>query len=120
MGVGLQGSGKTTTSAKLADKYKKEGRNPLLAAADIYRPAAIKQLQVLGKQVEVPVFTLGTDVSPLMIAESAVQEAVNKGYKTEKKKRKKRGNTIRKTKKEGENKKKRAKTKKKKQQEKQT
>ena len=44
--VGLQGSGKTTTSAKLADKYKKEGRNPLLAAADIYRPAAIKQLQV--------------------------------------------------------------------------
>ena len=78
--VGLQGSGKTTTSAKLADKYKKEGRNPLLAAADIYRPAAIKQLQVLGKQVEVPVFTLGTDVSPLMIAESAVQEAVSKGY----------------------------------------
>ena len=78
--AGLQGSGKTTTSAKLADKYKKEGRNPLLAAADIYRPAAIKQLQVLGQQVGVPVFTLGTDVSPLMIAESAVQEAVSKGH----------------------------------------
>jgi len=78
--VGLQGSGKTTASAKLADKYKKEGRNPLLAAADIYRPAAIKQLQVLGQQVEVPVFTLGTDVSPLKIAESAVQEAVSEGY----------------------------------------
>lgn len=78
--AGLQGSGKTTTSAKLADKYKKEGRNPLLAAADIYRPAAIKQLQVLGQQVGVPVFTLGTDVSPLMIAESAVQEAISKGH----------------------------------------
>ncbi len=78
--AGLQGSGKTTTSAKLADKYKKEGRNPLLAAADIYRPAAIKQLQVLGQQVGVPVFTLGADVSPLMIAESAVQEAISKGH----------------------------------------
>ena len=78
--AGLQGSGKTTTSAKLADKYKKDGRNPLLAAADIYRPAAIKQLQVLGQQVGVPVFTLGADVSPLMIAESAVQEAISKGH----------------------------------------
>ena len=56
MMVGLQGSGKTTTCAKLAALLKKQGKRPLLAAADIYRPAAIRQLQVLGEQIDVPVF----------------------------------------------------------------
>jgi signal recognition particle subunit SRP54 len=78
--VGLQGSGKTTTSGKLADKFKKEGRNPLLVAADIYRPAAIKQLQVVGKQIDVPVFSMGTETSPVQIAESSIQEASSRGH----------------------------------------
>ena len=56
--VGLQGGGKTTASAKLALRFKSEGRNPLLVAADIYRPAAIKQLQLLGEQIDVPVFSM--------------------------------------------------------------
>lgn len=69
--VGLQGAGKTTTAGKLAALLKKQGRHPLLAAADIYRPAAIKQLQILGKQLEVPVFTQeGAD--PVTIAVEAV------------------------------------------------
>ena len=79
MMVGLQGSGKTTTSAKLALKFKAEGRNPLLVAADVYRPAAIEQLQVLGEQIEIPVFSMGVDVSPVSIAQAAVERAVNRG-----------------------------------------
>ena len=71
--VGLQGSGKTTTSGKLADKFKKEGKSPLLVAADIYRPAAIKQLQVVGEQIDVPVFSMGTEVSPVKIAEASIR-----------------------------------------------
>lgn len=59
MMVGLQGSGKTTTSGKLALHFKNKGHRPLLAAADIYRPAAIKQLMVVGEQVNVPVFSMG-------------------------------------------------------------
>ena len=58
MMLGLQGSGKTTSSAKLAVKLKKEGRKPLLVACDVYRPAAISQLQTLGKEIENEVFTI--------------------------------------------------------------
>ncbi|HEY8347913.1 MAG TPA: signal recognition particle protein [Symbiobacteriaceae bacterium] len=72
---GLQGSGKTTQAAKLALKLKKEGKKPLLVAADIYRPAAITQLQVLGERIGVPVFTLGDQVSPVEIARAAVAHA---------------------------------------------
>ena len=62
--VGLQGAGKTTTAGKLAHLLKKQGKSPVLVAGDIYRPAAIKQLQVLGEQLEVPVFTLGDKENP--------------------------------------------------------
>ena len=67
MMVGLQGSGKTTSSAKLAKWLKNQGRRPLLVAADIYRPAAIKQLQVLGEEMGIPVFSLGDQISPVLI-----------------------------------------------------
>jgi signal recognition particle subunit SRP54 len=73
--MGLQGSGKTTTAAKLANYYKKEGRRPLLVAADIYRPAAVKQLEVLGGQIDIPVFSMGTEVSPVEIAKKALDYA---------------------------------------------
>lgn len=79
MMCGLQGSGKTTHSAKLALKLKKEGHRPLLVACDIYRPAAIKQLQVVGAQVDVPVFEMGTE-NPVKIAEEAVKHARDHGY----------------------------------------
>ncbi len=75
MMVGLQGAGKTTMAAKLANMLKDRGKKPLLAACDIYRPAAIKQLQILGDQVSVPVFEMGTDVSPVTIAQEAVKKA---------------------------------------------
>ena len=78
--VGLQGSGKTTAAAKLALGFRTEGRNPLLVAADIYRPAAIKQLQVLGEQINVPVFSMGTEVSPVAITQAAVKNALNQGH----------------------------------------
>ncbi|MFO7295031.1 MAG: signal recognition particle protein [Caldicoprobacter sp.] len=74
MMVGLQGSGKTTTSAKLAGYLKKQGKSPLLVACDIYRPAAIKQLQVVGEKVGVPVFERG-QVDPVEIAREAVEFA---------------------------------------------
>jgi signal recognition particle subunit SRP54 len=76
--VGLQGSGKTTSAAKLANHLKKQGRRPLLVAADIYRPAAIKQLQVLGGQIDVPVFTMG-EQDPAQIAKAAVESADRHG-----------------------------------------
>ncbi len=76
MMVGLQGAGKTTTTGKLANLLRKKyNRNPLLVAADIYRPAAIKQLETLGKQLEMPVFSLGDQVSPVEIAKQAIQKA---------------------------------------------
>ena len=75
MMIGLQGAGKTTTTAKLAGKFKAKGRNPLLAACDIYRPAAIKQLQVNGEKVGVPVFSMGENNSPVNIAKAAVEHA---------------------------------------------
>lgn len=75
MMCGLQGAGKTTHAAKLALKLKKEGKKPLLVAADIYRPAAIKQLEVMGEKVGVPVFSLGDKVSPVEIAKGAFAHA---------------------------------------------
>jgi signal recognition particle subunit SRP54 len=76
MMVGLQGAGKTTTTGKLANHLrKKQNRKPLLAAADIYRPAAIKQLETVGKQLDFPVFQMGDQVSPVKIAESAIAKA---------------------------------------------
>lgn len=72
MMVGLQGAGKTTTTAKLAGKIKKTGKKPLLVACDIYRPAAIKQLQVVGGQLDVPVFTMGDQNKPVDIAKAAI------------------------------------------------
>ncbi|GAF12845.1 signal recognition particle, subunit Ffh SRP54 [Bacillus sp. JCM 19045] len=76
MMVGLQGAGKTTTTAKLANYLrKKHNRKPLLAACDVYRPAAIKQLETLGKQLDMPVFSLGDQVSPVEIAKQAVLKA---------------------------------------------
>jgi len=79
MMVGLQGSGKTTTSGKLGKLLKKQGKRPLLTACDIYRPAAIKQLQVLGEQLDIPVFTLGDQISPVEIARQAIEHAKSHG-----------------------------------------
>lgn len=78
---GLQGAGKTTLCGKLALYYKKQGRNPLMVACDIYRPAAIKQLQVLGQQINIPVFTLPQelDKAPPTIARQAIQQAEQNG-----------------------------------------
>lgn len=78
MMCGLQGSGKTTHSAKLAKMLKSQGRRPLLVACDVYRPAAIKQLQVVGERVGVPVFEMGTE-NPVKIAEAAVKHARDHG-----------------------------------------
>ncbi|HDQ44377.1 MAG TPA: signal recognition particle protein [bacterium] len=75
MVVGLQGSGKTTFCGKLAVHLRKQNRNPMLAAADVYRPAAIEQLQSLGNSIQIPVFALGTEVTPEEIAVKAVTEA---------------------------------------------
>lgn len=77
---GLQGAGKTTAAGKLALNLRKQmGKRPLMAACDVYRPAAIKQLEVLGKQIDVPVFSMGTDVNPVTIAKEAVAHAVKHG-----------------------------------------
>ncbi|MBS4203812.1 signal recognition particle protein [Lederbergia citrea] len=73
---GLQGAGKTTTTGKLANLLRKKyNRKPLLVAADIYRPAAIKQLETLGKQLDLPVFSMGDQVSPVEIARKAIEKA---------------------------------------------
>lgn len=79
MMVGLQGAGKTTTCGKLALNLKKQGKNPLLVACDIYRPAAIKQLRVVGEQVEVDVFTLGDKTKPVDICKAAIETANKSG-----------------------------------------
>ncbi len=73
--AGLQGSGKTTTSAKLALHIRRQGRRPLLAACDVYRPAAVKQLEVLGKQIDVPVFADESSRDPVAIARAALAAA---------------------------------------------
>ena len=76
MMCGLQGAGKTTASGKLALSIRKQfGKRPLMVACDVYRPAAVKQLEVLGAQINVPVFSLGTDISPVEIAKKALEHA---------------------------------------------
>ena len=80
MMVGLQGAGKTTHSGKLASYYKKKGKNPLLVACDVYRPAAIKQLEVVGEQLGIPVFSMGTNISPVEIAKAGVAHAKKAGH----------------------------------------
>ncbi|AZR72346.1 signal recognition particle protein [Anoxybacter fermentans] len=77
--VGLQGAGKTTTCGKLARVLEKQGRRPLLVAADIYRPAAIKQLQVLGERLDIPVFSMGDQTNPIDIAKGALSYAESHG-----------------------------------------
>ena len=76
--VGLQGSGKTTTAGKLANLIRKQGKNPLLVACDVYRPAAIKQLQVVGKQLNVPVYANEQSKDVVMIAKQAINVAMSK------------------------------------------
>src|SRR6056297_1966513 len=78
--VGLQGSGKTTTAGKLAKMFKNEGKNPLLVAGDIYRPAAIKQLQILGDRLEVPVFSMGDKQDPVDIIKAGLSKAKTAGH----------------------------------------
>lgn len=80
MMCGLQGSGKTTHAAKLANLYRKKQRRPMLVACDVYRPAAIKQLQVVGEQVKTPVFERGSDADPVEIAKAAYAEAVRTAH----------------------------------------
>lgn len=80
MMCGLQGAGKTTTVAKLAAKFKEKGKKPLLVACDIYRPAAIEQLQTNGEKVGVPVFSMGTGHNPVDIAKAAVEHAKANQY----------------------------------------
>jgi signal recognition particle subunit SRP54 len=79
MMIGLQGAGKTTTSAKLAGNLKKSGKKPLLVACDVYRPAAIKQLEVVGGQLDVPVFSMGDKISPVDIAKAALEHGKKNG-----------------------------------------
>ncbi len=78
--VGLQGAGKTTHAGKLAGMYKKQGKRPLLVACDIYRPAAIKQLEVVGEKLGIPVFSMGDKVSPVKIAEESIAFARREGH----------------------------------------
>jgi signal recognition particle subunit SRP54 len=79
---GLQGSGKTTTAAKLALRLRKNGRNPLLVAADVYRPAAVKQLQTLGKQIDVDVFAIENSTDVRQIVSNAIEYAKEKNFNT--------------------------------------
>ena len=80
MMCGLQGAGKTTTTAKIAGKLKLKGKKPLLAACDVYRPAAIKQLQVNGEKQQVDVFSMGDNQSPVDIAKAAIEHAKKNGH----------------------------------------
>ena len=82
MMVGLQGAGKTTHAGKLAGMLKKQGKNPLLVACDVYRPAAIKQLQIVGEKLGIPVFEMGDKESPVKIAKEGIKLANQKGYDT--------------------------------------
>ncbi|MBS5937720.1 signal recognition particle protein [Clostridium sartagoforme] len=79
MMVGLQGAGKTTMSGKLALQLRKQNKKPLLVACDIYRPAAIKQLEVVGKQIDIPVFQMGDKVNPVDIAKAGIAHARENG-----------------------------------------
>lgn len=78
--AGLQGAGKTTHCGKLAKMYKEKGKRPLLVACDVYRPAAIRQLQVLGEQLGIPVFTLPEGTSPVEIAKKSLEHAARYGH----------------------------------------
>lgn len=80
MMVGLQGAGKTTHTGKIASMYKKKGKNPLLVACDVYRPAAIDQLKIVGETVNIPVFSLGAKLSPVEIARAGVEHAKKHGH----------------------------------------
>ncbi len=80
MMVGLQGAGKTTTSGKLGGYFKKQGKKPLLIAGDIYRPAAIKQLQVVGEKLDIPVFNMGDKESPVNIAKAGLSHAIKNNH----------------------------------------
>ena len=80
MMCGLQGAGKTTHTGKLALMYKKQGKRPLLAACDVYRPAAVKQLQVVGQSIDVPVFTIEGCTDPVRIAREALDHAKKHGH----------------------------------------
>ena len=80
MMVGLQGAGKTTHAAKIANMYKQKSKNPLLIACDVYRPAAIDQLKIVGESVKVPVFSLGAKISPVEIAKAGVEHAKKNGH----------------------------------------
>ena len=80
--VGLQGAGKTTMAGKLALHLRKQGRRPLLVAADVYRPAAINQLETLGKQLDIPVYSEGTQADPVAICANGVRQAISTGATT--------------------------------------
>ena len=80
MMVGLQGAGKTTTSGKLGNYLKKQGKKPLLVACDVYRPAAIKQLQVVGEKLDIPVFNMGDKESPVNIAKAGLRHAIKNNH----------------------------------------
>ena len=73
--AGLQGAGKTTSIGKLANYLRKNGKKPLMVAGDVYRPAAITQLEVIGKELDMPVFSMGSEVSPVTIAQEAIKRA---------------------------------------------
>ena len=77
--VGLQGAGKTTMCGKLALELRKNNKKPLLVACDVYRPAAIKQLEVVGKQIDIPVFSMGDKISPVDISKAAIKHAKDNG-----------------------------------------
>lgn len=79
MMCGLQGAGKTTTSGKLGGLFKKKGKRPLLVACDVYRPAAIKQLEVVGEKLDIPVFSMGDKVDPVNIAKAGVEHGKKNG-----------------------------------------
>lgn len=80
MMVGLQGAGKTTHTGKIANLYKQKSKNPLLVACDIYRPAAVDQLKIVGQSVNIPVFSLGTKISPVEIAKAGIEHAKKNGH----------------------------------------
>ena len=79
MMVGLQGAGKTTHTGKIANLYKQKGKSPLLVACDVYRPAAVDQLKIVGESVNIPVFSLGTKISPVEIAKAGIEHAKKHG-----------------------------------------
>ena len=80
MMVGLQGAGKTTHAGKIANMYKQKSKNPLLVACDVYRPAAVDQLKIVGETIGIPVFSMGTKISPVEIAKAGVEHAKKNGH----------------------------------------